>query len=127
MKGQLIWDNEEKTVLRQVYAANFTAEDILDMARTTYELLSDIPHTVHLFIELSHLSRSGQMSFMEAAKDLDSTVASNQGYVIIIGGGLGMMYTAKTMELSAPKASENSHFVDTLEEARQVLRRLTSK
>jgi hypothetical protein len=127
VKGQLVWDNAEKTVLRQVYAANFTANDILEMARATYDLLADVPHTVHLLLELSHLSRNGQMSFMDAAKDLDATVASNQGYVIVIGGGLGMQYTAKTMELSAPKAAEKTHFAETLDEARQLLRRLISK
>ncbi len=126
MKAKLIWDNPEKTLLRQVYTGNITTEDILGTARETYELLGTVPHTVHLFLELSSLSRSVQISFMEAAKDLDLMVASNQGYVIGIGGGLGLLYTVKSMEIAAPKATEKSYLVDTMEEARELLRKLTS-
>ena len=35
--------------------------------------------------------------------------------------------TAKTIALSAPRATENSHYVDTLDEARELLKRLMAK
>jgi hypothetical protein len=126
VKGKIVWDNEEKTILRQIYPKDFTVDDIQEMALETYHLLATVPHTVHLILELTSLTRSSQISFMDAASELDATVSRNQGHVVMVGGGLAMQYAAKTIALSAPRATENSHFVDTLDEARELLKRLTA-
>jgi hypothetical protein len=124
VKGTLIWDNDDKTILRHCYTANLTAADVIDMACATYDLLMSVPHIVHIIIELPGLTRASQVQIMEAADQLDDCLAPNQGYSVTVGGGLAMAYAVKTMAKVAPRSMERAHFADTLDEARALIKRL---
>ncbi len=127
MNGQLIWDNEEKTVLRQVYQGSPTVNDIQEMAAQTYDLLMAVPHKVHLIIESGLMNKAARDSFVQASRTLDQKVAPNQGMVVVVNETAGMQVFVKTVGVRAPRASTNVHTVRTLEEARTLIAEKTSK
>ena len=44
------WDNDEKTILRQLYIDRWTVDDFIACTDKTYRLLNNMPHTVHVLI-----------------------------------------------------------------------------
>jgi hypothetical protein len=126
MTNELVWDNEEKTVVRQIYVGEVTVDDVKEMAQKTYDLLLTMPHTVHLIVETRNPSRSSRNSFIQAGRTLDKTVAPNQGLVVIIDTSIATQFSIKAIGLTAPKAAKNVYTVATLDEAREVIKQVST-
>jgi hypothetical protein len=121
MNGQLVWDNDEHTILRQIYSDHLQASDILEMATKTYEMLLTVPHTVHLIIEMPPFTRAIRQSWLEASQKLNRTVAPNQGVVVSVIKTGGVDLLAKSIGVAAPKAAKNVFEAKSVEEARALI------
>lgn len=120
MEDCLIWDNEEKTILRQVYTGKITPEDVLRVASKTHDLLMTVPHKVHLIIDVSK-ARSTHQSFVKAARELDKKVAPNQGVVVVVDDAIASKLTLQSMKLVATESTRNTWNVKTVEEAHKLI------
>jgi hypothetical protein len=120
MRGQVFWDNDEKTILRQVYPDGPTVQDIKEMAALTYEMITALPHKVNLIIETKN-TKTLRNSLIEVSRDLDKYVAPNQGVVVIVGDVAGLQFTTKAVGLAAPKATSSGFGAKTVEEARSLI------
>jgi hypothetical protein len=121
MNGQVFWDNDEHTILRQIYNENVQVNDIVEIATKTYETLLTVPHKVHLIIEMPPFTRSIRQSWLEASQKLNRTVAPNQGIVVSIIKGGGSDLLVKSIGVAAPKAAKNVFEAKSVEEARQLI------
>ena len=120
--GHLIqWDNREKTVVLQQYTGEAIKDDLYYLAQKSADLLNRVSQTVYLIIDersVKHNLSSADVRFLE------KHVPANQGMAVVIVDNKDLAYKKIVQEMNkkiAPKAFEQPIFVESLEEARQVL------
>lgn len=120
MGVHLIWQDDEKTVLRQVFVSSWTLEDFRQASETTQKLLNGLPHTVHLILDHSQ-SEHTPSNILSLIRDLDQYVAENQGTVVVVDADdflRDMLGVAKRL---APRATENGYFASSLADAMAII------
>ena len=121
MGHHIAWDNQEKTVILHQYTGEASKDDLYQLARKSAEMLSTVPHTVHLIIDEGPARltlSSADLAFLE------KHVPPNQGSsAVIVAHGM-REYRKKvqhTYKAVAPKAIDEAHFMASIEDARQFL------
>jgi len=120
MPFQVTWDDKEKTIVVQTYSGKVLVEDYYDAIDKSAELLSSVQHPVDLIMDTSE-AKTDMKGFLTAASYANKKVPENQRLVIVVAAGRFMQTMAKIAGTIAPKATENVYFVDTLEDARNVI------
>lgn len=116
------WDNEDRTVVFQGYDENPTKADLYQLAEQSARMLATVEHTVHLIVDewnVTHVIDTRDMAYLE------KLLPKNQGAVVVIMPRRRMGYKIMLQKLAksvAPKAFSAGYFVESLEEARQLLR-----
>jgi hypothetical protein len=121
MSYSIQWDNADKTVVFQQYTDTAVKEDLYSLSKESAEMLRSVSHTVHLIIDERPVKVT--LSYTDI-KYLESNVPENQGAVIMIVNKSGLAYKKLIQDVGrslAPKAFDQPYFVETLEEARQLL------
>ena len=122
MNHSIEWDNVEKTVVLQKYFDKATKEDLYELSKLSRDLLISVSHTVHLIVDERPVKVTLSCDDMQY---LESHVPPNQGAVVMIVEKSGLAYKQKVQTVGrsvAPKAFEQPYFVESLVEARQLLR-----
>lgn len=120
----LIWDNEEKTVLRHIYEGEWTLEDLHAMIDSTYKWIDTVGHSqiVNIIADLSQ-SATPPSKVLSASRHYRSKRHARQGIQVIVGSSLRLTFmkiiTQAAMAI-VPQA-RNVRFADTVEEARQII------
>jgi hypothetical protein len=121
MGHQINWDNEDKTVVLQVYSDNPSKEDLYNLAKKSAQMLATVAHTVHLILDERHVNlvfNAEDMIFLQ------KQTPKNQGAVIMLVDPCTIQYKtavhklAQTLSLSSFK---EPYFVDSVEGARKIL------
>ena len=120
--GHIIqWDNEEKTVVLQQYTKGAVKDDLYQLASESAAMLKSVPHTVHLIIDETEIKltlNSADINFLE------KNVPPNQGAVVMVVSKSNLTYKKVVQEMGrklAPKTFEKPFFVNTIEQARELL------
>ncbi|PJF20826.1 MAG: hypothetical protein CUN56_14205 [Phototrophicales bacterium] len=117
------WENQERTIIRQVLKGRWTVEEYLHSAEKIYKLLNGLPHIVHLIIDARE-SDGIPANFLSIARQLDQLVANNQGLVLAIIPDPHSRTIVQAARRIAPKATRDLHYVDHLSDAYQMIDRL---
>ncbi len=115
------WDNAEKTVVFQSYVDTPVKDDLYYLAKESATMLGSVLHTVHLIIDESNIKLNLNSADM---KYLEKNVPPNQGAVVMIVGKSDATYKKLIQGIGqsvAPVAFGQTHFVTSIEEARQLL------
>ena len=120
MPFQVTWDDKEKTIVVQTYSGKVLVEDYYDAIDKSAELLSSVQHPVDLIMDTSE-AKTDMKGFLTAASYANKKVPENQRLVIVVAADRFMQTMARIAGTIAPKAAENVYFVDTLEDARNVI------
>lgn len=121
MAHLIAWDNAEKTVVLQQYLVGSSKDDLYELAKTSYTMLTTVSHPVHIIIDERHihlLLNSADLHY------LDKYVPSNQGAIIMIPPPDSIGYKKIMQNIGrsvAPKAFSEPYFVASLEDARLFL------
>ncbi|MDZ4670897.1 MAG: hypothetical protein SH821_08510 [Phototrophicales bacterium] len=110
------WDNDEKTILRQLYIDRWTVDDFIACTDKTYRLLNNIPHTVHVLIDLSQATRT-PANILSAMRYAEERVNDNVGQVVVVGADDFAKEIFSPAKRIAPNATRTMIFVETLPEA----------
>lgn len=111
-----IWENDEKTILRQIYTDRWTVDDFIACTDRTHRLLKSVPHTVHLIIDLSQAVRTPS-NILSAMRYAEQHVNDNLGLIAIVGADDFAKQVFAPAKRLAPNATGRITFVETLPEA----------
>lgn len=110
------WENDEKTILRQIYTDRWTVDDFLACTDRTYRLLKSVPHTVHIIIDLSQAVRTPS-NILSVMRYAEQHVNDNLGLITVVGADDFAKAVFMPAKRIAPNATRNMIFVETLPEA----------
>ena len=115
------WDNDEKTVVLQQYTQGATKDDWYQMAQESAKMLGTVSHTVHIIIDERNvflLANAKDMSYLE------KLVPPNEGICIMVVSRYQFLYKTEAKKLREqffPNSHHEAYFVETIDEARQLL------
>ena len=120
MSIQVIWDDETKTIIRQIYSGKLTLDDYITATNVLEQMVKSVPRTVH-----SLMDRTGVISapgvVLPAMRYANSHVPPNLGLRVIIKAD---MFTHVIVDIGrrvAPRLIHDIYFVETLEEGRAII------
>ncbi len=120
MPMKVIWDDENQTIIRQIYTGVVTTEDYYAAIDEFALLASSVTHTVHSIMDRREI-QVVTGSYMNALRYGNGKMPDNLGLRVIINanGMTKMMINIGTR--IAPRLVANIHFVNTLEQAYEVI------
>jgi len=126
MPIQVVWDNDAKTVIRQIYSGQLTLQDYIVATNEMERMIKGVPHTVHSLMDRTEVV-SAPGIVLPAMRYANSHVPPNLGIRVIIKGD---MFTHVIVDIGrrvAPRLIHDIYFVDSLEEGRAVIDKHSKK
>jgi hypothetical protein len=120
---KVLWEDQDRTIIRQVLKGRWTVEEYLHSAEKIYKLLNGLPHTVHIITDAQE-SDGVPANFLSIARRLNELVAPNQGLVLITASDPHSRTIIEAARKIAPQATHNMHYVDTIKDAHQFINRM---
>jgi hypothetical protein len=116
MPVQVVWDNPEKTILRQIYSGHVKIEDFFAATDEVFRMAQEVDHIVH-----SINDRTPALSFpariLPALRYANKHVPPNLGLRILIKPSLFARLMVDMGKVVAPKLTQDVYYVETLAEA----------
>jgi hypothetical protein len=125
MTSQVFWDNDQKTIIRQIYADSATHNTYHFILKHTNELLDTVPYDVHIITEfnLTQLNLNAALSAVALAVQ---NRRDNVGYIILVKNSPVIQTLGNMIKRIFPTISP-SGYVNTVEEARQLINTLSQE
>jgi len=126
MPIQPTWDNDEKTVIRQVFSAPWTVDDYRYNASTTYDMIDSVTHQVDVIMDgsKSHMAPSGVLSSLGY---VESKVHPRQRFLVGVTHSMLLKGLVRVGKILRPSLVEPLNIVDTLEDAYKKLEELEQR
>ena len=122
MPIHLVWDNDDKTILRQVYDGQWTVDDFNEAVVRNVEIQATVSHPVDVITDLRHSTTQTRIMIAAVARHMERHVPPNQRLVIMVGADAFLKIIARISRTLAPRTAKNAHMVDTIEEAYAIIR-----
>ena len=120
MPIQVVWDDESKNTIRQIYSGKLTLQDYIIATDTVEVMAKQVTHTVHSLMDRTDVV-SAPGIVLPAMRYANSHVPPNLGVRVIIKGD---MFTHVIVDIGrriAPRLIHDVYFVATLEEGRAII------
>lgn len=127
MPVQVFWDDEEKTVIRQVYIGDVDTDVYIEVADLNLALQAEVDHPVDVIIDVREgnvVTTRGIMSMIEIAKEKTSP---NQRVTVNVGLSKVIKNLINMVRSLMPPSIRNVFFAETVEEAREIIRNFREK
>ena len=126
MPINVVWDNNAKTIIRQIYTGKLTLQDYIMATNELEQMAKEVTHTVHSLMDRTDVT-SAPGIVLPAMRYANSHVPPNLGIRVIIRGD---MFTHVIVDIGrrvAPRLIHDIYFVDSLEEGRAVIAKHTKQ
>ena len=117
---EVTWDNDQKTIVRHTYKGQWTVSDFYKCVDESAEMLQSVDHPVDLIIDMLHCDSPPQ-GIIPAYQYADRRVPENQRLIVMVQIGVIRQAYDRIVDKIAPRAGENRHQVETLDEAYAVI------
>jgi hypothetical protein len=126
---RIIWDNEDKTILRYLYEGRWDQDDFSKAYAEAKTMLDSVNRKVGIIIDIqnSHLIPNGIIS---RSRHVVTNPSRNEGLIVIVGANAFIRSLADTFSKLWRRGALGSRkmvFAATLEDARQILSREQAK
>lgn len=121
MPALITWENAEKTIIRHQLIGDWTYEEYSKTAAETQELTGSVSHTVHVIVDFTE-SISYPTRLLAAGQALDRNLPPNQGMLFVVKCPPYIRAVFDIIIKLYPKTGSNAHYVETLEEAFEIIR-----
>jgi len=121
MPVEVIWDDEAKTIIRQKYTGHVVLDDYYIAVDKFVDLAKSVDYTVHSIMDRTDMLIS-QGSYLQAMRYADKKMPDNIGLRVIIKANVMTKMMVNIGTRIAPRLISNVHIVDTLEDAREVIK-----
>lgn len=125
MQHRVEWANLENTVIIQIFNGKWSSHDQEIITQQTFNLAVSVPHTVHIIIDARKVEGFPKVVISDIVPLIEKMTPPNQGLVISVGTNQFMRSLANLSRLIAPRATQNLHFVRTMEQAWALLHKET--
>ncbi|MCL4255967.1 MAG: hypothetical protein KJ043_19575 [Anaerolineae bacterium] len=120
MPINVVWDDEEKTIVRQTYGQEISIAEYYDGVKKRLELISSVDHPVDLIIDLRG-ANTNLKGVLTASRYANKHVPPNQRFVVLVGANLFVKSLVNVLGKILPKISNTIYFVETPEVAKQLI------
>lgn len=120
MPFQVIWEDPEQTIIRQLYTGKVTTGDYYRAVDRNAEMMHSVNHPVDLIVDVLD-ARTDMKGFWAAISYANKKVPDNQRLVIVVGADSFLKVLSGVANKVAPRAASNSYFVDSLDEAYRII------
>lgn len=117
---KLLWDNEEKTILRHVYDGEWSPEGYHAAMQESQRMLMSVPHAVDVILDMRR-SATPPFGILPAYQEADKLVPDNQRLVIMVRPGMIMKALNRIISDIAPRSSANRIVANSMDEARALI------
>lgn len=120
MPIQVVWDDDTKTTLRQIYSGKLTLQDYITATDTLERMAKEVSHTVHSLMDRTNVA-SAPGIVLPAMRYANSHVPPNLGLRVVVKGD---MFTHVLVDIGrrvAPRLIHDIQFVETVEEGRALI------
>lgn len=124
MPVQVIWDDEGKTIIRQIFSGQVTLQDYITAADQVEEMAKEVPHTVHSLMDRTDVVSSPSI-VLPAMRYANSHVPPNLGIRVVVKGGVFTQVIVDIGRRVAPRLIHDIVFVDTVEEGHALIAKLS--
>ena len=126
MPIQVIWDDESKTAIRQIYSGKLTLQDYVTATDAVEHMAKEVSYTVHSLMDRTHvISAPGVV--LPAMRYANNHVPPNLGIRVIIKGDTFTRVIVDIGRRVAPRLVHDIYFVETLEAGRAIIAKHTAK
>lgn len=115
-----VWDNEDQTIVRQIYRGWWNVEDYVQSFEQFIQLVYDQPHIVHRIADFRE-SEGLIGNLVGIARGLEDYLPSNAGMYVAVAPSYQTQTVLEVACKVAPNLYRNLHFVDNLRDARTVI------
>lgn len=122
MPVQVIWDDEGKTIIRQIYSGHLEISDYITAADQVEQMAKAVSYTVHSIMDRRAVLSAPGMA-LPAMRYANNHVPPNLGIRVVVKGDLFTRVLVDIGRRVAPRLVQDMHFVDTLEEGRALIAR----
>jgi hypothetical protein len=123
MTVEVLWDNDEKTVLRYIIAAPWTWDEFWTAFKIGHQLIDSVNYSVDHIVEADYTLRSVPPGMLTQLRAIYRSLHPRRGKTALLAHKHSAVRTIwfRMALVVYPSAGEEFIFVDTLEEAREVL------
>jgi len=115
------WDNEECTIIHLYFGKQWNLEDLLIVEQTTSKMLSEVPdHIIDVIINVEDPLSWPNNSF-SSFKNILKRINQGNGLKVIVGTNTFLETLFSTLSKSNKEFAEGLTFVDSLQDARELL------
>jgi len=118
MPVEVIWDNEEKTIIRQIYSGVLVLDDYKSGTDQFLEMAHSVPHTVHTILDRQNVEEA-KASSMKAMQYANERMPENIGLRIVLKPNKMSEAMINMGRYLAPDLVDKVEIVDSVEEAHQ--------
>ncbi|MFZ4815679.1 MAG: hypothetical protein ACOYL5_14165 [Phototrophicaceae bacterium] len=120
MPVELIWDDEEHTIVRQTYTGLLSAEDFFECVRQNALMMAETSNPVDLILDISD-AKIDLKGFFTAMRYANKITPANQRLTVNVGANETFQSMILYGASLGPKLIDNTRFASSLEEARQII------
>ena len=124
MSVEVIWDDEAKTIIRQVYAGTTILDDYYKAVDEFVELATSVDYMVHSIMDRTQIT-SAPGTILQVMRYADKLMPDNVGLRIIVKPTMLTKIFADMGKRIAPKLARHVHYCDTLDEAHALIEQYT--
>ena len=122
MPIQVLWENEEQSVVRWHFTDPWTWQDFNAAQSRCHALMDTVPNTIDIILDLRETEHLPPGAFFRSKRHLDM-LHPRAGIVVIVGANIVAQHIYKTLGQMYPilKAKYLMGFADTIEGAHATL------
>ncbi len=117
MTHEVVWLDDRRTILHQRYLNGFSLTDFYLAAEASAAMLATVDHPVDIIISMEAKSLPKLNGAFSLAQYVNRIVPPNQRLVVAVGVNSLLRSMVEASRKIAPKATEKTYFVDTLDDA----------
>ncbi len=117
---QVIWDNQDKTVLRYIFDTHWTWEDFYTAKGMAYSMIDTVPHKIGVIFDAPH-GITLPSNMLTHSKSAVNKLHPNTSCVIVVVSNLYLRSMLTMVMRLSRKAAETLTLVSTLDEARALV------
>jgi hypothetical protein len=121
MVYQVVWDDAEQRIVREVYIGDVTVDDYYRCSSDTLQLIAEQSHPVDVILDLTQTRNIDMTGFLGAVRAMDKKTPDNQRLVLVVQANLFIQTMGKIATTIARRATANLHFVKTLDDAYAII------
>ncbi len=123
---QLIWENDEKTIIRHIYDAEWSLEDYYRLIDTHVQTLTSVSHTVDIINDLRKVTHVPE-SILSAIRHAIRVAPPNEGINVMVGATMLIQMLVGSANISVKGESPMLIQANTIEEALALIQREQAK